>query len=168
MTQEIRTERLVLRPFVEGDGAQVVPLLNDYEVSKWLAKVPHPFRAQDLRLHGEGGVSRWPSLAAVCRGDTVMGGISLHVEHLGYWLGRHYWGQGYASEAVSAGVAFLMKNGAQQICSGVFEGNEASARILRKCGFQEASRDVVRSVARAEDCPNINYMLTRDNWRAAR
>ncbi len=159
MTQEITTERLVLRPFVAADGPEVVRLLNDYSVSKWLARVPHPFGIEDLRLVDEADRSRWPDLAAICHEGSVIGAVSPRAEHLGYWIGSDFWRRGFGSEAVSAAVRFVFQTGARRIMSSVFEGNIASHRILKRLGFEETGRSLAPCLARGEDIPNVDYCL---------
>ena len=47
----IRTPRLTLRPFNEGDIDAMVALLNDWEVAQWLAIPPFPYRRADARFY---------------------------------------------------------------------------------------------------------------------
>lgn len=167
MPRYIVTERLVLRPFGAADGARVVELLNDFAVSKWLAKVPHPFTDADLRLVRADGSDRWPELAAITLDGAVVGGISAGA-HFGYWVGRDYWGRGIATEAATAMLAYAFNEGARdEISSGVFTGNHASARILDRLGFREESRDFAMSAARGAEVSNVNLRLTRDAWAEA-
>jgi RimJ/RimL family protein N-acetyltransferase len=57
---------------------------------------------------------------------------------LGYWIGVPFWGQGYASQAALAVVAFARDVlNAKRLESGVFVGNDASRRVLLKCGMAE-------------------------------
>ncbi len=55
---------------------------------------------------------------------------------MGYWIGKPYWGQGYATEA-SAGALHWAANdwGRRMVASGHFAGNSASANVLIKSGF---------------------------------
>ena len=53
----IRTARLTLRPFVEGDIDAMVALLNDWEVSQWLAVPPYPYRRADARFNASMQIS---------------------------------------------------------------------------------------------------------------
>ncbi len=55
---------------------------------------------------------------------------------LGYWLGRPFWGHGYATEAARklAGFAFSRLK-ATQLTAGYFHDNPASGRVLEKVGF---------------------------------
>src|SRR3954471_15086160 len=106
----IRTPRLTLRPLNEGDIDTMVALLNDWEVSQWLAVPPFPYRRADARFyvdhvranHEAGAATEFA--VAVTDGDAVAGSIGLKRKSegeaaLGYWLGQPYWGHGYASEA---------------------------------------------------------------------
>ena len=57
-------------------------------------------------------------------GDLVVGNIVSFLadgeRNIGYWIGRQYWGRGYATAAVAEYVA---------------EHNVGSIRVLAKCGF---------------------------------
>lgn len=55
---------------------------------------------------------------------------------VGYWVGRPYWGRGYASEAVRLVVAFAFEElGLRRLYAHVLAHNPASARVLEKIGF---------------------------------
>lgn len=167
MTRLILTKRLVLRPFTPKDGPRVVALLNDFEVSKWLAVVPHPFTADDLRLMNDDGSERWPDLAAITLGGEVVGGISTGC-HLGYWIGRPYWGQGIATEAAVGMLSHVFaEQGRDQIASGYFTGNVASGRILHRLGFRETARNMKANRARGVEVSNVDMTLTRTDWERA-
>jgi len=73
-----------------------------------------------------------------------IGGIGFHPpakgqEHaagIGYWLASAWWGRGIATEAVQAVCDFgFQQLGLFRITAAIFAGNEASARVLEKCGF---------------------------------
>jgi RimJ/RimL family protein N-acetyltransferase len=52
--------------------------------------------------------------------------------HIGYWIGREYWGRGYATHAVAD---LLMEVRERPVWARVAEHNIASLRVLAKCGF---------------------------------
>ena len=167
MSEILKTERVILRPFTARDTARVIEMLNDLDVSRWLARVPHPFTRTDLRLFDEDGGSRWPELAAIARDGDVIGAVSLRPDHLGYWLGAPFWGQGFGTEAVRAGCSFIFDTfEADQILSGVFEGNTASRRILEGLGFELRERNHVHCAALNCEMRNLDYRLTRARWQA--
>ena len=55
---------------------------------------------------------------------------------IGYGIGSDHWGRGYGSEAVRAYIDWLMDvKGIGKIYASFFTGNEASRRIMEKCGM---------------------------------
>mgnify|MGYP001794643157 FL=1 len=76
MTQQIVTDRLVLRPAVEADAARFLEGLNDYDVVKWLAYAPYPYRDSDLCESGPDGCSLWPHLAVIEHEGDMIGMVS--------------------------------------------------------------------------------------------
>jgi RimJ/RimL family protein N-acetyltransferase len=57
---------------------------------------------------------------------------------IGYWLGKEYWGQGIASEALSQ---FLVHVKVRPLYARVAKQNVASIRVLQKCGFAMYGED---------------------------
>lgn len=163
----ITTERLTLRPFGEADGPRVVALLNDFEVSKWLARVPHPFTQRDLRIQGPNGESRWPGLMAVDCEGAVVGAVSAG-DRLGYWLTPSAWGRGIATEAARAAVDYSFGTmGCDEISSGYLLGNDGSRRVLTKLGFRETRLTQESIAARPGLFDHMGMCLTRAQWEAA-
>ena len=110
-------DRVSLRGFRPEDRQDLVNGLNDWAVTRWLGRVPHPYRldhadaflARDEHLHVNESVrdgSRSLSLA-LCHYDRVIGGFVLNpedearVRELGFWLASPYWGQGIMRRAAS-------------------------------------------------------------------
>ena len=55
---------------------------------------------------------------------------------IGYWLGEPFWNKGIASEAVKILTEFTFKNFLlNRIYANVFEGNDASEKVLKKAGY---------------------------------
>ena len=52
---------------------------------------------------------------------------------VGYWLGKEYWGQGVATEALAQLLAQVQT---RPLYAHVVQHNIASRRVLEKCGFQ--------------------------------
>ena len=46
---EIKSKRLILRNWEDGDVNDIVEGLNNIEVAKWLASVPYPYTENDAR-----------------------------------------------------------------------------------------------------------------------
>jgi RimJ/RimL family protein N-acetyltransferase len=73
---------------------------------------------------------------------------------MGYWVGRRFWGRGFATEAGTAlvDIARTLRLGA--IDGSHFIDNPASARVLEKLGFEPVGIIAPRfSCARGEEVP---------------
>ncbi|MEM8775548.1 MAG: GNAT family N-acetyltransferase [Pseudomonadota bacterium] len=166
MTDMIKTERLVLRPVVDADATIVIEGFNDFDVVKWLARPPYPFGIEDLKIRNDDGSSRWPAHAAIEHDGRMIGMVS-GVPHLGFWLLRTAWGQGFATEAGLAMAAYVFADTDEDhLVSGYFEGNEASANVLRKIGFVETGRGTHWCNPRSEEFPHVDMRLNRTDWEA--
>jgi len=147
------TERLRLRAMEERDMARVAELIGDWDVAKWLTRVPYPYSIDDARWWldrvGPGYVSGEPEFFVIADGtdDSVMGGVGLHPRNvpepeegeleLGYWLGKPYWGRGIMSEAVRAILPLgFARAGLKKISVFTDIDNTSSQNVLRKSGFR--------------------------------
>ena len=55
---------------------------------------------------------------------------------IGYGLGSAYWGKGYATEAVLRFLKYCFEEkDFQTVCASFFTGNDASRRVMEKCGM---------------------------------
>ena len=78
--------------------------------------------------------------------DALLGGITLsnlrrgvaQTATLGYWIGTAHTRQGYATEALAAVLEYAFQRlGLHRVEAACLPNNEASRRLLLKCGFQE-------------------------------
>lgn len=81
-------------------------------------------------------------LKAIILDGRVAGSIVSWVQsgrrHVGYWLGREYWGRGIATAALARFLACVK---ARPLYAHVATANTASIRVLQKCGFTIAQDD---------------------------
>lgn len=174
----LRTARLALRHYNRADIDTLVTLLNNWDVARRLASLPHPYRQRDAegfleRL--EGGDPKVGLALAIERNGALIGGIALSprpsgVPVLGYWLGEPYWGSGFMSEAVGALVTGVTAHGSPKaIDSGAFADNAASLRILEKTGFKVTGQSMKQCVARRGTFPHIDmrFSLETDHTAAS-
>lgn len=79
---------------------------------------------------------------SVCRGEN----IHFCSAEMGYYIGKRYWGNGYATEAVRQTVKYVFENSdILRIFAEPFARNVASCRVLEKAGF--VSEGTLRSNA---------------------
>jgi RimJ/RimL family protein N-acetyltransferase len=164
----IETPRLILRPVSAEDVPAVVPAIGNYDVVRWLGRVPYPYRATDAEAFVAANAAKVGRVWFVHDASGLVGGISVDGE-LGYWLRREVWGQGYAVEAAFAAIeAHFADRRAGDLPSGHFPGNDRSRRVLEKLGFRPAGTRIVASRALAQQIESRAYRLTRADWALRR
>ena len=110
--------------------------------------IPHPYPEdgavrfiEDVVLPGRVAGTEYAFVIVV--DDGVVGHITAKgvdrargEAEIGYWIGRPFWGRGYASEAVRLVVAFAFGDlGLLRLYAHVLAHNPAAGRVLEKVGF---------------------------------
>lgn len=83
---------------------------------------------------------------------------------LGFWIGREWWGRGYAREAAAAMVQFGFDSlGLNRICAHHMVRNPAAGKVLQAVGMRQEGvlRQRVRKWGLYEDV--VLYALLRDD-----
>ncbi|MDE2669762.1 MAG: GNAT family N-acetyltransferase [Chloroflexota bacterium] len=172
---ELRTERLLLRPFHSGDVDHVFAYASNPEWSRYLP-VPDPYTRRDAEEFVAGcilvdGEKRFEW--AVVHDGRVSGGVSLTtrrpgVAELGYSIARPLWGQGLTTEAARAVIAHAFEElRLVRIQAFADIRNAASWRVMEKLGMERigvAHRDRLVGGDRVD---SVFYELLRDNWSPA-
>lgn len=162
--KELKTERLVLKKPGRKDRQSIISQIGDWEVSKWLSRVPYPYTEDDadewIRT-----ISRKELTFNIFQNDSLVGGIELtpHEDNcyeLGFWLGRRHWGQGFATEAGEGLLRYAVEGlGIGNFKSSYMKGNDASARVLAKLGFMKSGEGEIYCLSRKETLPCVNLVL---------
>lgn len=169
----IVTQRLKLRPLEPEDAQAIANLVGNWSVARWLSQVPFPYALADAEafiVHARTGAPvDVGTVAAIARDDQLLGLVSIEPRHqgmeLGYWLGEPFWGNAYMSEAAAALVsAFFSQTGATGLNAGYFDGNQASARILTKLGFEACGQGQQMSIPNRRAMPDTAMRLTRERF----
>lgn len=164
----IATPRLRLIPVAEGDPEAVVAGIGNYDVARWLGRVPYPYAAADARAFIDANRHLAGRVWFILDAEGLVGGMSIDRE-FGYWLARDAWGQGYATEAGDAAIdAHFADPAAAELISGHFPGNDRSASVLQKLGFRYTGRRPVKSAALAQTIESQEMRLARAEWEARR
>ncbi|WP_406299470.1 GNAT family N-acetyltransferase [Embleya sp. NBC_00888] len=164
MTPTLRTERLVLEPYIPEDEEAFVALFQDTRVSRWMGDGPSS-EAEDRALFGRvftkvyaqdlfdvWAVRRDGLLvghAEIKRTDTVGG------HEIVYALAPTVWGSGLGTEVAEAIIAYGFDTlGLTEVHATVAASNEASLVLLDRIGFEHV-RDI------EEDDGHTTRVLTR-------
>ena len=159
--QPLETERLVLRRLRADDAPTIARLVWDWDIVKNLSDAPYPYppglAARWIASTRRGIDERQDfALALAPRDlDAPVGAILLRqsqrepaiagqparaprgkTAEIGYWIGRAFWGRGYAREAVRRMLRFAFDElGLDRVWGAVLTDNPASCRVLAGEGF---------------------------------
>jgi RimJ/RimL family protein N-acetyltransferase len=75
---------------------------------------------------------------------------------VGYWIGKPFWGQGIASEALAQ---FTLVERVRPLHAVVVEHNVGSRRVLEKTGFRAAGRERVLDAPGAAPLTELHFVL---------
>ena len=145
----LRTDRLLLRPFVESDLPSVHEYASDPSVVCFVEWGPNTEEESAAFIRrAAAGAREEPcgnhELAVVLNSEhRLIGGCGLRIRsavygeaEVGYCLNRKYWGKGYATETALAllryGFDKLKLHRIYAVCD---SENRASARVLSKIGM---------------------------------
>lgn len=166
-TNQMKTERLTLRPLTENDApAYFSKLVNDKEVLRYTAWPYHEKVEQTEEM-----VKNWiknytkPMLYnwAVALDDDLIGTFTVYriyedecAMEIGYCFGKDHWNKGYATEAAKAVVEYLIQEiGAKKVVISYADKNPASGRVAQKCGFQYVKTEENAFTTRDGEVTNV-------------
>jgi RimJ/RimL family protein N-acetyltransferase len=172
----MRSQRLSYRPLQAADASRIATLAGEWEIARMTSRIPHPYSLVDADL--------W--IASIGNGEFVRGvehdgaliGAVGYIEseerqaEIGYWIGKPWWGHGFATEAARALVAHCFgAGGFHRLTCGHFVDNPASARVIAKLGFRRIGKGSQWCEARHSEVETVRYirrrpLLTRW-WRRA-
>ena len=174
--EPLRTERLRMRPYVQGDAAELHRLLNDWEVCRNLAAVPFPYssalaeawiassqaqlrdgHAYHLAITGQEGDA-----------EVLVGGIGVRIDtatrsaRVGYWVGKRFWGHGVAGEAAGRLARWALANlDLDRLEATVATDNAGSIAVLRRIGFRHVGEGTETFLARGGEQKILRFEATR-------
>lgn len=159
------TPRLTLRPLTDRDAAAFIALAGDLAVARMTSDIPHPLDMQQALawLAPAKGEQRF----AIVHDRLMVGSAGYFMREpgtaeMGFWLGRDWWGRGFATEAGRAIVRHAFEVGGMlTLTSSHFTDNQASARVLAKLGFEANGLGRIWSQARAEEVTAVLLALPR-------
>ena len=149
------TARLVMRAHVRGDLAESAALWADREVVRFIGGVP--FTEEEVWIRLLRHVGHWALLGygvwvvrerATERFVGEVGLMELRraiapplpAPEMGWVLAPWAQGRGYATEAVTAALAWSDAMLGPRTCCIIEEGHAVSVRVAEKCGFRETRR----------------------------
>lgn len=174
----LETKRLWLRWPRAVDAAAIAAFAALPEVARMTALIPHPYPAQEAdrfilhaRAENAAGLALHLALTQKTGARPVIGLVSAVIAdkgevEIGYALAPAHWGQGLATEAMTALVDAIF-NLTEAVCirANSRVGNFASRRVLEKLGFAHISTGLDLLPARGGLHSCDRFALERQNWR---
>lgn len=178
----IRTERLVLRDFVEDDRGAVHEYGSDPEVVRFMpwgpnsAEDTHAFIGRAIAAQCEQPRDKFEFAVTLACSGRLIGGCGIRISapsergaDMGYCLRRDHWGQGFGTEASRAIIGFGFEQlGLHRIIATCDVENRASAYVLQKTGMRREGHFRGDSEIRGEWRDSYLYAILEGEWRARR
>jgi ribosomal-protein-alanine N-acetyltransferase len=171
--QSLETERMRLAPLASADAGDIFSLMRDAEVMAFwdVAENDDPDVIAGII---EGQIEEMAAGRAVhwtmrtLADDAFVGVCDLSEidwrhkrAEVGFMLGGGAWGQGYATEAIEAVIAYAATHGLRRLVARTHLGNRRSDSILEKLGFKEEGllRGHVLRDGERRDCRLFGLLL---------
>lgn len=145
----LETERLILRDWEESDAESLYKYAKDPLVGPMAGWPVHTSIEESKEIISD--ILDLPETYAVCLKEDgiAIGSIGLMIgknsylqlpdteAEIGYWIGVPFWGRGLITEAVKELIRYSFEDlELEKLWCSYFDGNEASKRVLEKCGFK--------------------------------
>jgi len=129
------------------------------------ARIPFPYTAREA-AEWVGSIGSGEFVRGVVRGGELIGATGYYpgergAAEIGYWIGRPWWGQGFATEAAEALIRHTFGAGFRRLTCCHFVDNPRSARVIEKLGFRVTGSCSAYSEARRRNVAIIRYERTR-------
>ena len=170
---------MLLRRFISQDAPTVQALAGDAAVADTTLNIAHPYppgaAAQWIATHDAEFEGKLGAIFAVTAQGigTLVGAISVGMNaahrhgEIGYWIGRPFWGRGYATAALRLLVAHCFSRlGLHRVFAHHMARNPASGRVMEKAGLRPEGtlREHILKASRYEDV--VLYGLLRRDFRS--
>ena len=182
-TAILETERLILRPFELSDTESVYRnLASDPDVVRFMCyevceslEAAHKHIEQWLEYFNKlTPGSSWCLFSIVLKsGGELIGTIDFHendreahAAEIGYQLGKAWWGNGYATEALRAIIDYCFESvDLNRLWADHDSRNIASGKVLRKAGMLYEGTARQCYVRKGHVADKVSYAILREDWR---
>lgn len=174
----ITTERLLIRPMIESDAADLALRRSDPEVARFQSWTTPYSREQAVELIasvieiGRPTPGHWFQFALDRTEDgATVGDIAFHIAddgrngEIGFTLHRWAWGNGYALEAASAIVGYAFSQlGLHRVEASVDPRNAASVRLLERLGMRHEGTSIESYWTAGVVSDDAHYAILTREW----
>ena len=134
----MKTKRLILRKFNSNDKEELISLLNDKTVTKWMENIPFPYLEKHANWWIEEGSKKKYQYAIINKeSNKLIGSLKITLKgEIGCWIGTDYWKKGFASEAIERIKKFGFNElKLDKLWAATHKDNVAPFELMRNTGF---------------------------------
>ena len=166
---------VTLRPVELADATVIQTLANHPDILA-MTDLPNPYLPGSAELWIQNAIiSRSKGQAYECvildLSDDIVGVCGFididsqeNAAEMGFWLGRPYWGKGYAIAACRSLIAYGRQAlGLQHVVARTLVDNFASRRILESLGFTQTALEEVIGQEEGQSTTLVHYQLDLGN-----
>lgn len=166
---QIETDRLILRPAREDDLEAMHAVLSSPQATRWWSTPPHDSldQTRDWLAAMIAGGGAGLDMVVEREGQVIGKAGFYYPPDIGYILHPDHWGQGLATEALTAMLDRLFDaTDHDQATADVDPENPASIRVLAKLGFVRTGFAERTWNIDGDWKDSLYYALPRDVWRS--
>ena len=177
----LETERLILRHTDLFDAEAVFrSWANNPETYRFLAPyycdgtdTAHNWIDETLRDFHEAKPDSWELFALELKSSNEIIGIfeltdidrEVRAAGVGYHLGKKWWGNGYAAEALRALLKHCFENeGFNRVCANYDPRNPNSGKVMQKAGMVYEGTFRQCEIRRGELVDRVYYAMLKEDW----
>lgn len=161
-SEEIRTERLLLRRARMADVAAMHAIMSDPVAMRYWSTPPHSELAETERWIAsmiEDDPAERDDFIVTLDGRLIGKMGAWRLPEFGFLFDPAYWGRGFAREAMEAFVQRRRARGSTELTADVDPRNAASIRLLERAGFVESGRASGTWLVGEELCDSVYFRL---------
>lgn len=164
----LETRRLLLRAPETRDIGRIAELAADWDIVRMTGRMPHPYTRADAEQFVAAAAAQDPrrdnTFLLEAEREGVIGILGFFhdgqpIPEVGYWIGKPFWGRGFATEALEAALDWAKRLWKKRaVIAGHFDDNPASGRVLSNAGFLYTGV-VKKKLSIARDEPATTRMM---------
>jgi [ribosomal protein S5]-alanine N-acetyltransferase len=162
-SDEIRTERLILRRATMEDAAALHAIMSNPVAMRYWSTPPHATLTESERWMAsmvESDPATRDDFIATLNGQLIGKMGAWKPPEFGFLFAPAQWGRGFAREALVGFIERRRALGSTELTADVDPRNAASIRLLERTGFVESGRATGTWQVGDELCDSVYFRLT--------
>jgi RimJ/RimL family protein N-acetyltransferase len=177
----LKTDRLLLRQWTEGDFLPFTEMCSDKDVMEFFPKLQTQKESYEMAkkiqsLIKDRGWGFWA--LEIPEQHKFIGFVGLHTPkdsmpfspcvEVGWRLSNRHWGKGYATEAAKAALEYAFnKLNLNEVVSFTTLANVRSMAVMQKIGMSNSGQNFMHPDIEAShsQCEHVLYKINRSEWQ---